>query len=134
MSNITSRKQLGKGWSLPLIPDERSKALTWASGHDKVQQSIYIILDTEPGERLMRPEFGCGLRRHIMNPNTVANRALIQYEVEQAIDIWEPRVELTKVSVTAGNDPSMVLIQIQYKHQRDGSAGNLVYPFYLEQS
>ena len=134
MSNIVSLKQLGRGWSLPLIPREQDRALPWAEGGDKVRQSLYIILDTEPGERVMRPEFGCGLRRHIMEPNTAANRALIQRVVKQAINKWEPRVELTEIAVTPGNDPALVLIHIQYRHRRDGSTGNLVYPFYLGQT
>ena len=54
-------------------------------GAEKVRQSIWIILDTEPGERIMRPTFGCGLRRYLMKPNTTSTRALIQREVTSAL-------------------------------------------------
>ena len=131
MTNIVAQKQLGRGWSIQLKPNESDRALPWAQGTEKIKQSIYIILDTEPGERLMRPNFGCGLRRHIMEPNTAANRALMQRTIEQALAKWEPRIALENVSVSAGDDPALVLVDIQYKHRRDGSPGNLVYPFYL---
>lgn len=131
MTTIASQKQMGRGWSLPLKPSGEDRAMPWADGPNKVRQSIYIILDTEPGERVMRSNFGCGLRRHIMEPNTAANRALIQHTVQLALRKWEPRISLTSVSVSSAEDPAMVLIDIQYTHRRDGSPGNLVYPFYL---
>ncbi len=123
---------LGKGWSLPLLPDSASRQLEMADGPEKVRQSIFIILETEIGERIMRPTFGCGLRRYLMKPNTVATRALIQRDVEVALRTWEPRIELESVDVTPGDDPAMILIHIAYVHVRDGSSGNLVYPFYLQ--
>ncbi len=131
MSRIASIKQMGQGLALPLLPNELSRGMQWSQGPDKVKQSIYVILDTEPGERLMRPDFGCGLRRHIMEPNTAATRTLIQHSVELALNKWEPRINLDKVTVSASNDPSVVLIDVHYTHRRDGSTDNFVYPFYL---
>jgi uncharacterized protein len=128
---MRARQYLGRGWSVPLAAD-RDGALPIVDGPEKVRQSIAIILDTEPGERIMRPSFGCGLRRYLMKPNTVAIRALMQHDVSRALSRWEPRIQLTSVSVTAGNDPALVLIAIAYVHVRDGRPGNLVYPFYLE--
>lgn len=134
MTRIVRNEQLGRGWSLPVRPDERTRSLLWSAGTDKVLQSIIIILDTEPGERLMRPNFGCGLRQYLMAPNTAGTRALIQREVSASIRLWESRISLKKVTVTAAADPAMVLIHIEYEHNRDGSSGSLVYPFYLERS
>ena len=131
MSRISSIRQMGRGFALPLLPDELSRTMLWSEGPNNIQQSIYVILDTEPGERLMRPAFGCGLRRHIMEPNTAATRTLIQHSVELALNKWEPRINLDKVTVSPSNDPSVVLIDMQYTHRRDGSPGNFVYPFYL---
>jgi len=121
---------LGKGWRFPVaVPDGR---LAYAAGSDRVAQSIWIILDTSPGERVMRPMFGCGLRRYLMAPNTTATRALIKSEVELALANFEPRITVTDVQATAGDDPALVLIRIAYVHVRDNRPGNLVYPFYLE--
>lgn len=129
---MKSLAALGKGWSFPIRPDPGSRALAYSEGQDKVRQAILLILETEPGERIMRPDFGTGLRRYLMKPNTIATRALIQRDVDAALRLWEPRIEVTRVIVTPAEDPSAVLIDIAYVHRRDGSPGNLVYPFYLE--
>jgi phage baseplate assembly protein W len=113
-------------------PDPRAGAFAYTGGPEKVRQSIGIILDTEPGERIMRPTFGCGLRRFLMKPNTTATRALIKQEVERALAAGEPRIKVNAVVVEPGDDPALVLIQIFYAHLRDGREDNLVYPFYLE--
>lgn len=128
---MSTREYLGRGWSFPVAP-ERGVGLALAEGPTKVAQSIRIILDTEPGERVMRPSFGCGLRRFLMSPNTVATRTLMQREVESALSTWEPRIQLEAVRVEEGEEPSLVLVHIAYTHVRDGRPGNLVYPFYLE--
>lgn len=129
---MTTLNLLGKGWTIPMRPDERSGRLDYESGPEKVRQSILIILDTEPGERVMRPAFGCGLRRYLMKPNNTATRSLIQREVAIALKMWEPRIEVQNLQVTPGDDPALVLIEILYIHKRDASQGNFVYPFYLE--
>jgi len=123
---------LGRGWNFPVLPDRNRKELDYVGGPEKVRQSIHLILDTEPGERIMRPEFGCGLRRFLMKPNTTPTRTLIQREVGISLRSWEPRIEVQSVEVTPGADPSLVLIEIFYVHKRDGRKGNFVYPFYLE--
>ena len=133
-----SVKHLGIGWSfpvgpLPRRPDNRGvTGLLFAAGAEKVRQSILLILETEPGERVMRPTFGAGLRRFLMKPNTDAIRAQIQVEVERALRAFEPRIQLRAATVRPGEDPALVLIEIDYLHVRDGRPGNLVYPFYLE--
>ena len=128
---MTTLAYLGKGWNFPVEPLASPGILAYLDGPEKVRQSIEIILDTEPGERIMRPTFGCGLRRYLMQPNTVATRALIQHDVELALSNWEPRIQLTGVNVDPGDDPALVYIEIAYVHVRDGRPGNFVYPFYL---
>ncbi|WP_330334060.1 GPW/gp25 family protein [Streptomyces sp. NBC_00536] len=109
----------------------RPGALAWLSGTAVIRQSIETILDTEPGERVMRPTFGCGLRRHLMAPNTPATRAAISADTAEALTRWEPRIRVTGVAVTPGEEPSMVWIDIGYVRLADLRPDNLVYPFYL---
>jgi phage baseplate assembly protein W len=123
---------LGRGWNFPIMPDARTGQLRFIDGPDKVHQSIMLILETEPSERIMRPTFGCGLRRFLMKPNTSATRALIKNDVELALAAFEPRIRVQKVTVDPGDDPSLVIVQIAYVHVRDGRKDNFVYPFYLE--
>ncbi len=80
----------------------------------------------------MRPSFGCGLRKYLMEPNTVATRSRILRDVENALNRFEPRIELQDVTVSSGSEASLVVIAIDYVHLRDRSPGNIVYPFYLE--
>lgn len=133
---MSTARYLGRGWAAPVRPqvrlETRTNGLVYESGPEKIRQSIYLILDTEPGERIMRPDFGCGLMRYLMKPNSTATRALIQREVALALKLWEPRIEVEGVQVTPGEDPSLVQIEISYVHKRDGRPGNFVYPFYLE--
>ena len=126
-----SRAAFGQGLALPMQPGDEG-ALPLADGPEKVRQAIAIILDTEPGERLMRPQFGCGLRRYLMQPNTAATRAAMQREIQTALAAWEPRIKLDRVDVLPGDDAALVLVQIDYQHLRDGRRDHLVYPFYLE--
>lgn len=99
---------------------------------DLVRQSIETILDTGPGERVMLPAFGCGLRRYLMAPNSVMTRTAIRQDVTQALATWEPRIRLVEVSVTPGEEPTLVWIGISYVRLVDLRPDNLVYPFYLQ--
>ncbi len=123
---------LGTGWNHPVAPDVARGALSYSDGAEKVRQSIRLILQTEPGERVMRPSFGCGLTQFLMLPNSVATRALIQAEVSRAIDVWEPRVEVRAVTVDTGDDPSLVIITIGYEHKTTGRTDAVVLPFALQ--
>ncbi|TCO80644.1 hypothetical protein EV699_113122 [Plasticicumulans lactativorans] len=123
--------RLGRGFAFPWVPDREGR-LVWRSGDDKLREAIRLILSTEPGERVMRPGFGCGLRRYLMQPNTTATRALIAREAQLALGRFEPRIAVQAVNVDPGEDPALVLIRVAYVQLADGRRDNLVYPFYLE--
>ena len=89
--------------------------LIWSAGELNVRESICIILRTRPGERLMRPDFGCGLDRYLFEPNTTSTLRLIQEEIKRALARWEPRIRLNDVRVgTNPADPRAVDITILY--------------------
>ena len=123
---------LGRGWAFPVEPAFPARQLQYSAGPDKVRTALWLILMTTPGERVMRPDFGCGLRRFLMAPNSVATRALIQREVHASLERWEPRVRVLEVVVEPGTDPAEVLIEVHYEHRLDGRADLLVHPFSLE--
>jgi phage baseplate assembly protein W len=122
---------LGTGLRFPLRPDDRTGALPTVAGMELVRQSIEQILDTEPGERIMLPAFGCGLRRYLMEPNNLTTRTGMAEDITTALGRWEPRIRVTNVAVTAGEDPSLVWIEITYVRLADLRQDNVVYPFYL---
>lgn len=121
---------LGAGWGFPVVTGDDGR-LPRAEGALAVRRSIRLILETEPGERVMRPDFGCGLRRYLMEPNTVSTRTLLRDDVASALSRWEPRIALREVAVTPGDDPSLVLISITYALVRTGRVDNFVYPYSL---
>lgn len=123
---------VGTGLRFPLLPDPVSKSLTYVTGMEIIRQSVATILDTEPGERIMLPAFGCGLSRYLMEPNTTTTRTAMREDISQALERWEPRIRLTNVAVTPGEDPSLVWIEIAYVRLADLRPDNLVYPFYLK--
>jgi uncharacterized protein len=123
---------LGTGLRFPIQPDPLTGALSRVTGMDRIRQSIEQILDTEPGERIMLPEFGCGLRRYLMEPNTLTTRTAIAKDIETSLTRWEPRIQLTDVAVTAGDEPELAWVSISYRRLSDLRQDNLVYPFYFQ--
>jgi phage baseplate assembly protein W len=125
---------LGNGFRFPLLPDDDGR-VTYVAGLHLVRQSIETILDTDPGERIMRPSFGCGLRRYLMAPNTLTTRTAMTEDITAALNTWEPRIHLTNVSVLPDANPTLnptlVWIEISYVRLADRRPDNLVYPFYL---
>jgi phage baseplate assembly protein W len=90
--------------------------LGWSAGELNVRQSICIILRTRPGERILRPEFGCGLDRFLFEPNSVGTLRLIQEEVKRALERWERRIVLEDVRVATNQaDPRAVDITVGYR-------------------
>jgi uncharacterized protein len=125
---------LGRGWAFPVglaLDDE----VTMVADAEDIRQSIRIILETDPGERVMRPDFGAGLRRLLFEPITTNTLALVQHRVEQALVAWEPRIDVLGVVVSA-EDAALgrLLIQIDYSIRATNTFYNLVYPFYLQES
>ncbi len=105
----------GRGISFPprVGPDGR---LAWSSGEDNIRESIQVILLTEPGERIMRADFGAGLEEFLFEPNTVTTRHLIQDRILKALARWEPRIRVMAVTVDpVQDDPQAALATITYQ-------------------
>jgi len=123
---------VGRGPRFPMRPDRGTGAFEYVDGMEIIRQSVATILDTDPGERIMLPSFGCGLRRYLMEPNTLSTRTSMEQDITTALQAWEPRIQLGNVAVTPGDDPALVWIEIAYVRRADLRPDNLVYPFYLK--
>jgi len=129
---------LGVGWSFPvgpadpggLVPGPGDVAL--ARYEESVRQSVWLILNTSPGERVMRPGFGCGLHDMVFSVGSAATATRVADAVRRGLTIWEPRLDLLDVAVKT-DEPSTLLIQISYRVRATNNVFNLVYPFYLDQ-
>jgi len=122
---------LGIGWSFPVDTDHRGD-VSASSAETDIRESIRIILGTAKGERLMRPEFGCDIHKHLFSTANPATLNLIERSVQEALVRWEPRIDIESVDArTDDQQPNKVLIEINYHVRTTNSLSNMVYPFYL---
>ena len=131
--NITDRDYIGQGLAFPLQISQQG-GLALAKGFHDIEQAIRIILGTSPGERMMRPEFGCRIHELIFAPNNASTRRLIAHYVELALDRWEPRIEVREIN--AVTDPARdggLLIEIIYRIKDTYDQRSIVYPFFLQE-
>jgi phage baseplate assembly protein W len=124
---------LGQGWAFPVGLDRDGEIAVVAYEED-VRQAIRIILGTNHGERVMRPDFGANLRALIFAPVTATTLSLAQDQVERALIEWEPRIDVIAVRVTADDEArarGRLLVEVDYRVRATNTFYNLVYPFYL---
>ena len=121
---------LGVGWSFPL--EFESGQVKLAEYEASVHQAIWIVLGTARGERVMRPDFGCGIHDLVFDMSNATTAGLIAYEVRQALLRWEPRIGVLDVRVTPDQSGQHLRVDIDYQIRATNSRYNLVYPFYLE--
>lgn len=121
----------GTGWALPVNASEGS--VETASGRDDVEQSIRIILETAKGERVMRPDFGCSIHEYAFSTVDTTTLRLVETTVREALETWEPRVDVESVDASAENlERGRLDVEITYRLRRTNDEFNLVYPFYVE--
>jgi phage baseplate assembly protein W len=121
---------IGTGWLFPFAV-EPTGAVAMASGTAKLEQSMRLILETYPGERPMRPRFGSTLRDYVFGGANVHQTAEMADVVKDAIEQWEPRVDVAAVEVYPDEDrPGLLFIDIRYVVPGTNSPRNLVFPFY----
>lgn len=125
---------LGVGWSFPVALDPAAQDVARAEYEEAIRQAIRIILETSPGERVMRPDFGSGLRAMVFEPVNYTTLALVKQRVEQALVFWEPRIDVREVTVTVnGAARNRLDIDIGYQVRATNTFYNLVHPFYLQE-
>jgi phage baseplate assembly protein W len=122
---------LGSGLAFPLRVDH-SGGLRLASGDEDVEQAIGLILGTSPGERAMRPEFGCAVHDLVFETIDAAMIGRIEAAVRAALDRWEPRIEVTEIEFDLSRTREGRLdVILEYRLRQTNSKRNLVYPFYV---
>lgn len=129
-----AKEFLGRGWRFPVNVNSSGKIET-SSYEDDIKESIWIILSTSKGERVMRPDFGCGIYEHVFGVINTSTMGMIESSVREALIQWEPRIEIKNVNVSADKaEEGKLLIGIDYRVRSTNNEFNLVYPFYLTES
>jgi phage baseplate assembly protein W len=127
---VNGNSIIGQGWSFPIKVNAKG-GLDWSTGADRIQAAIWIVLSTSPGERLMLPTFGAGIKDYVFESNSSVVRARLQTAVQKALTQWEPRIQVVSVQVSPSPDvASLVLISIGYQILNTNEL-YMVYPFFL---
>ncbi|WP_433262978.1 GPW/gp25 family protein [Actinosynnema sp. CS-041913] len=122
---------IGRGLAFPIHTDATG-SVALVGGEREIVESIRLILATAPGERPMRPEFGCAIHDLVFAPADAATAGRIAYEVRLSLERWEPRITLADVSVGFDEvDQGTLLIDIRYALRGTNDPRNLVFPFYV---
>lgn len=122
---------IGAGWAFPLRADATG-SVALVRGDREIVESIRLILATAPGERPMRPEFGCNIHDLVFSPADASTAGRIAYEVRTSLERWEPRIDLLDVRVGfAPGRSETLLIDIDYAIRGTNDPRNLVFPFYV---
>ena len=127
------RKFLGTGWRFPLQVSPNG-GMARARYEARVEEGIYLVLDTAKGERVMLPDFGCGIHDLVFSPNNPGTLSIATQQVRQALVKYEPRIDVLDVRAeTSFEQPNLLLIRIDYRIRANNALGNVVYPFYIKE-
>jgi phage baseplate assembly protein W len=122
---------IGNGVAFPLRIDQRGE-LALSSGDEDVREAIRLILGTAPGERAMRPEFGCGIHDYTFESIDAHTLGRIEQEVRDALDRWEPRIDVLEIDPDLSRAADgVLLLEITYRLRSMNDVRNLIYPFYV---
>lgn len=128
--NTDKTSFLGRGWSFP--PEfEYSGNTRMAEKELDIRESLFILLSTTPGERIMHPDYGCGLNKLVFEPGNSALIRSIQDMVQYAILMFEPRIKLEHIDVEYSSEEAVIYITIDYHIRQTNTRQNMVYPMYL---
>jgi phage baseplate assembly protein W len=126
-----SENFVGSGWAFPLRTDPTG-SIALVARERELEESIQLVLATAPGERPMRPEFGCGIHDFVFAPADAETAGRLAYEVRSALARWEPRIEVNDVVVTIDlEDRGLLYIDVHYSVATSNDPRNLVFPFYM---
>lgn len=133
MAVKATREFLGSGWKFPLQVTAAG-GLARARYELRVEESIYLILSTAKGERVMLPDFGCGIHELVFAPNNSSTLSSVVAETRDALVRFEPRIDVLDIKAeSAPEQPNLLLIRIDYRIRANQALGNLVYPFYINE-
>ncbi len=126
-----AKEFLGRGWKFPVGVDPKGE-IKMSEYEEDIKEAIWIIISTAKGERVMRPDFGCGIHDFVFASINTSTIGLIESTVRDALTTWEPRIELKEVKVSADRaSDGKLMISVDYRVRSTNNEFNLVYPFYL---
>lgn len=126
---------LGNGWNFPVLPEKITGRIQECSCEESIRQSIYLIIMTRKGERVMRPDFGCDIHKFMFDTVDYTTLTMMKRAVEEALIRWEPRITDIQVQIFDRiQEKHGVEIRVDYRVRTTNNLFNLVFPFYLEET
>lgn len=125
---------LGQGWRFPVNVNPITGEILYSQHEQDISESIRIIIGTAPGERVMRPEFGCGIHSYVFGNMDVSTLTLITGSVKDALTRWEPRITVIDVNAVPDSDSGKLTININYEVRSTNTRNNLVYDFFIKEA
>ena len=135
-NDLTAERKdfLGRGWAMPVQLDPRTGLVASVAYEKDIRQSIRIILETAPGERVMRPSFGCGIHELVFSAVDSTAIQRIRSVVEEALRRCEARIDVLSVNVNEdATEQGELKVEIEYRVRKTNQTGNLVFPFYFRE-
>jgi uncharacterized protein len=132
---LNPKSFLGRGWTFPVRLHEKEGTISFSEYEQDVRESIWIILSTAKGERVMRPDFGCGIHDLVFEVINTTSLTQIETGVREALAQFEPRIDVSEVSALSGSGglDGQLRISIDYVIRGTNNQLNLVYPFYIKE-
>jgi Bacteriophage baseplate protein W len=121
---------LGRGIAFPFRAGAHG-GIALSGGEDDVEEAIRVILATAPGERRVRPEFGCDVHEYVFEQLTASTLGHVDRAIRQALDRWEPRILVERIEFTSDDVAATLFVDITYRLRTSNSLRNLIYPFYV---
>lgn len=128
----TDQSFLGSGWGFPPEFNKRSGAVRMVAGEEDIEESLRILMATKPRERVMQPDYGCGLKSLVFENIDSSSLTLIRDAIRRAVLFFEPRIDLDEIEIDEGRAyEGLLYIKLNYTVRATNSRSNLVYPFYF---
>lgn len=127
------RTFLGNGWSFPPALDKDGTPTRMSAYEENICQSLWTLLSTSPGECVHRYDYGCPVRRYVFEIMDISTQTLLRDEIERAVVMFEPRVDLNRVDFEVDEAAGILRITLDYTIRQTNRRTNMVYPFYLHE-
>lgn len=135
MDDYNGRAFQGNGCHFPVMIDGVTGRFRESAYEENIRESIYLIIMTRKGERVMRPDFGCDIHQFLFDTVNYTMLMRMQQAVEEALIRWEPRITDIEVEVlNPRQDDNVLEISVDYRVRTTNSPFNLVFPFYLKET
>jgi len=131
---LPEKEFLGRGIKFPVKLNPMTGTIETSSYEEDIREAITIILMTNKGERIMRPEFGCNINKYLFAVMDYTNIQLMKKDIKDALIMWEPRIQNIEVSINKNlAENGKFMIEISYKVRLTNSTYNLVFPYFVNE-